>query len=238
METKVHTQQDHKISERLEDVVVGTVDCVREGDYLEMIRKLRLELADKSSECELLKIKLNVSDKDVDKLNLELNKCKLALFENNEDFKKNNEEVSKSKKLEEDYVKLMSDFIALGEQTDQYKQKLNDDHLANSNAINNYENMLSNGVIANELEVCKSELDTKIAELNVVLTKLKFYEEDVGSKDRSIKELKKALDDTKLANKHEITVLEEHIECLKNTITSYERTLASLTNIEPKPNEF
>lgn len=212
---------------KFEEVAEEMIDRLRESEYLDMVKKLRLDLADKSSECELLKIKLEESNRDIEKLDQELNKCKLMMFENSEDSRKTHEEVMKSKKLEEDYVKLMSDFLALGEKAEQYKQNLVDNYLAKTNAINNYECFMSSGALTNELEECKKELDNKMAELNLAHAKLRNLEEDDASKEKSMNELRRALDDAKVTHKHEITVLEEYIQCLKNTVTSYEKTLAS-----------
>ena len=229
MEAKLRSsqQQDYQPGAKLENVSEEMIDRLREDEYLEIVRKLRLDLADKSNECELLKLKLTASNQDAENLSQELNKCKLTMFENNEDSRKTYEEVMKSKKLEEDYVKLMSDFLDLGEKNDLYRQNLVDNYLAKTNAINNFECLLSSGAISNELQECKIDLDNKLAELNLALGKIRNLEEDNSLKDKIITELKKALDDAKVTHKHEITVLEEYIQCLKNTVTSYEKTLAN-----------
>lgn len=227
MDTKLQNQAQNQGLSKFEDVAEEMIDRVRESEYLDMIKKLRLDLADKSSECELLKIKLEESNRDVERLDQELNRCKLTMFENSEDSRKTHEEVMKSKKLEEDYVKLMSDFLVLGEKADQYRRNLVDNYLAKTNAINNYECLISSGALTNELEECKKELDNKMAEVNLANAKLRNLEEEDALKEKSLSELRRVLDDAKVTHKHEINVLEEYITCLKNTITSYEKTLAS-----------
>lgn len=227
-----HLQDNQSDVANYEDLTEDLLDRMREGDYLEMLRKLKLDLADKSDECEMLKIELDKSNQDVESLSQELNQCKLTMFENNEDSRKTHEEFMKSKKIEEDYVKLMSDFLELGERSEQQRLNLYDNYLAKSNAINNLECLMSSGALKNELDECKIDLDKKSAELNLALAKIRHLEEDGNAKEKCITELRKTLDDAKVTHKHEITVLEEYIQCLKNTISSYENTLADY--IEPK----
>lgn len=198
-----------------------------DDEYLEIMRKLKLELADKKDECELLKIKLNESNQDVEALNKELDECKLTMFENNENSKRTHEEVMKSKKLEEDCVKLMSDLLDLREQSDHYRQNLIDNYLAKTNAINNYECFMTSGALKHELDQHKLDLNDKIIELSLAQAKVRNLEEENVTKEKSVTDLKKALDDAKVTHKHEIIVLEEYIHCLKNTISSYEKTLAT-----------
>lgn len=196
-----------------------------EDDYLELVRQLRSQLADKSDECEAMRIKLDQSNREVENLSQELDSCRLTIYINNEDSKRSHDEVLRSKKLEEDYLKLMSDYLDLGEQTNLYKQNLIENYLTKSNAINNYECLVSSGALKHELGECKLELDHRLAEMNLALAKIRNLEEDIITKDKNIQELKKTIDDAKVTHKHEVTVLEEYIHCLKNTITSYEKTL-------------
>lgn len=203
-----------------------------EYEYLELVRQLRSELADKSNECETMRIKLEQSNREVENLSQELDSCRLTIYINNEDSKRSHDEVLKSKKLEEDYLKLMSDYLDLGEQTNLYKQNLIENYLTKSNAINNFECLVSSGALKHELNECKLELDHRLAERNLALAKIRNLEEDNIIKDKNIQELKKTIDDAKVTHKHEVTVLEEYIQCLKNTITSYEKTL--LNYIESK----
>lgn len=203
------------------------VNVDNDDEYLEIIRNLKSELSNKNDECELLKIKLDETNQDVESLNKELNECKLTMFENNEDSKKTHEEVIKSKKLEEDCVKLMSDLIDLREQSDHYRQNLIDNYLAKTNAINNYECFMTSGALKHELDQYKLDLNDKIIEINLAQAKVRNLEEENVIKEKSISELKKALEDGKITHKHEITVLDEYIHCLKNTISSYEQTLAT-----------
>lgn len=201
------------------------IDSRRESDYLEMLRKLKLELADKSSECEMFKIKLDQSTRDLRNLKCELNECKLTVFQNGEDANKTHEESQKSKKLEEDYVNLMNDYLNLSEQCEQYRQNIYDNYLAKTNAINNYECFMSSKNLSSQLDDCRLSLSKKSAEINLTTAKLRNLEEANSVKDKCIKELRKTLDDAKVTHKHEINVLGEYIECLKNTINSYEKTL-------------
>lgn len=220
-------QRDPSVINALTEVPEEFLDQLREDSYLENLRQLKLDLAHKSDECELLKIQLAESCHNVEQLSQELNECKLTIFENNEDSKRTHEEVMKSKKLEEDYVKAMSDLVDLSERNDQCRLNYLDKFISKSNAINNYECLMTSGAFKAELDDCKLELDDKTVELNLALAKIKNLEEDNATKDKSINELKKSLDDAKVTHKHEITVLEEYIQCLKNTISSYEKTLTT-----------
>lgn len=200
---------------------------IKEDDYLEMVRRLKSELADKANECEVLQIKLDQSAQEVDNLSQELDSCRLTLYINSEDFKRNHDQAVKSKKLEEDYLKLMSDYLDLGEQTNLYKQNLIENYLTKSNAMNNYECLISSGALQQELSECKMELDNRLAETNLALAKVRNLEEENTTKEKNIQGLKKTLEDAKVTHKHEVTVMEEYIQCLKNTISSYEKTLLS-----------
>lgn len=203
------------------------ISVTRESEYLEMLRQLKLEVSAKTSECELLRIKLDENVRDLEQLSQDLNNCRVKIVEHDENSRKNREEIAKSRKLEEDYVKLMSEFLDLGERSQQYRQTLLDKYLAKTNIISNLECLDSSGAIQSELDRCRSELDTKTINLSVSNARIKNLEEELGTKDRYIAELKKALEDTKISHKHEINVFEEYIHSLKNTITSYEKTLTS-----------
>lgn len=216
----------------LEDVPEETTDKPREDDYIERIRELQLAMADKSNECELLRIKLDLSEQDLDAFRQELNECKLTMIENSEASCKIHEEVIKSKKLEEDYVKLMSDYLDLSDETSQYRRNLFDSYLAKSNLINSMECLESSGAYKFELDQSKQELNDKIAELSLVTAKLRYLEEENALKEKTIGELKKVFDDAKVTHRHELMVLDEYIQSLKNTIASYEKTLTcSSTNL-------
>lgn len=199
----------------------------KQSEILDWFLKLQSGMTAKTSECELLKIKLDESNRSVETLSNELNACKLAIFQNNEDSKNIHEEVMRSKKLEEDYIKLMGDYLNLTERYEQHRQTLYDTYLAKTNAINNYECLMSREAIKHELDSCKAELHSRQAESAVLAAKLRNMDEENSVKEKCITELKKSLDDAKVTHKHEITVLEEYIQCLKNTITSYEKTLAN-----------
>lgn len=235
MDSRVQVQQTQDLQtteSNYEDLSEDLLPRAREGDYLEMIQRLKTDIIDKSSECELLKINLDQTKVDMEALSQELNQCRLTMFENNEDSRKTSEEMLRSKKLEEDYVKLMSDFLELGEKSEQYRINLYDNYLLKTNAINNIDSLLASGVFKEELENCKLDLNEKAAELDVASAKIRHLEEDSATKDKCILELKKTLDDAKVTHKHEITVLEDYIQCLKNTISSYEKTLADY--IDPR----
>lgn len=199
----------------------------QEDGYLELIRTLKSDLASKTSECEILKIKLNETNQDYEVLSQELDECRLAIFENNEDSRKTNEEILKSKKLEEDCVKLMSDLLDLREQSDYYKQNMMDKYILKTNAINNLECLYTSGALTSELNQYKLDLNDKMAELSLAQAKVRNLEDENSIKDKSIVELKKSLEDAKITHLHEIKVLEEYIACLKNTVNSYEKTLAN-----------
>lgn len=199
----------------------------KQAKILEWIMKLQSSLTEKTSECESLRVKLDESNRSIETISRELNACKLTMFQNNEDSKRIHEEVMKSKKLEEDYVRLMGNYLNLSETHELHRQSLYDNYLAKTNAINNYESLMSREAIKHELDGCKVELDNRVADLCLIAAKLRNAEEANSVKDKCISELKKSLDDAKVTHKHEITVLEEYIQCLKNTITSYEKTLAS-----------
>lgn len=224
MDTKL---QEYSTTPVVDTTTNETIEQLLEDKYLDALKRLQVDLSEKSSECELLKIKLDESNQNVEVLSRELNGCKLTMFENDEDSKKSREEVIKSKKLEEDYVKLMKEYVDLEERTNQYKQNLIDKYHAKTNAINNYECLMSSGAITVELEECKQNLDNRSSELYLAQAKLRNLEEDAVLKEKTITELRKVLDDAKVTHKHEINVLEEYILCLKNTITSYEKTLAN-----------
>lgn len=209
----------------LEDVPEEMADKPREDDYIERIRRLQLDLADKSGECELLKIKLNQSNQDVELLSQELNECKLTMFENCEASCKIHDEVIRSKKLEEDYIKLMSDYLDLSEETSQYRRDLFDEYLTKSNLINSLECLESSGAYKFELEQCKQELNAKKADLNLASAKVRHLEEENALKEKTIGEFRKVLDDAKVTHRHELVVLDEYIQSLKNTIASYENAL-------------
>lgn len=213
---------EHKM---LENVPEETDDKPHEDDYIERIRRLQLDLADKSNECELFKIKLAQSNQDVDSLSQELNECKLTMFENSEAACKVHEEVVKSKKLEEDYVRLMSDFLNLSEETSHYRQDLSDKYLEKSNLINSLDCLETSGAYKFELEQCKIELNAKTTDLSLAAAKVRHLEEENSSKDKTISELRKVFDDAKVTHRHELMVLDEYIQSLKNTIASYEQTL-------------
>lgn len=204
------------------------IDSRLESNYLEMLRKLKSELSAKSSENEVLKIKLEQSSRDLGTMTRDLNECKLTMFQNCQDAQKAQEEMMRSKKLEEDYVRLMGNYLNLSEQYQHSKQEVYDNYIAKTNAINNYECLMSNEKLCIEIESCRENLDNKSAELSLVLAKLRNMEEENGIKEKCLTELRRSLDDAKVTHKHEIKVLEEYIQCLKNTITSYERTLTDL----------
>lgn len=224
MDTRLHDHNSASLVENRAQVAIHQED---EQGYLDVLRKLRVDLLQKTSECELLKIKLDERNRDTELLGKELDECKLTMFERNEDSKKTHEEVMKSKKLQEDYVQLMTEFLDLGEKTNQYKQNLIDNYQSKTNAINNYEFLMSSGAISHELEECKLDLNKKSSELCLAQAKLRNLEEDTVLKEETIVELRKALDDAKVTHRHEIGVLEEYIQCLKNTVNSYEKTMAS-----------
>lgn len=224
METKL---QEYSTTSVVNSATDETIEQILEDKYLDALKRLQVDLSEKSSECELLKIKLDESNQNVELLSRELNGCKLTMFENDEDSKKSCEEAIKFKKLEEDYCKLMREYLDFEEETNQYQENLIDNYHAKTNAINNYECLMSSGAIANELEECKRNLDNRSSELYLVQAKLRNLEEDTVLKEKTITELRKVLDDAKVTHKHEISVLEEYILCLKNTITSYEKTLAN-----------
>lgn len=206
-----------------------TNEGTENDQYLDALKALRIELSEKSTESELLKIQLNECDEDIKALKRELDEYKLSVFVNEEDLKKTCEEVLMSKKCEADYVKLMSEYLDLEEKTYQQKQQLVDNYHAKTNAINNFECLMSSGAIANELEECKLDLKNTAAELHLALAKLRNLEEDIATKEKTITELRKSFDDAKVTHKHEMTVLQEYIQCLKNTIISHEKTLANYT---------
>ena len=234
MDAKVHLHPLDRPadSNNYENLSEELLDRVKEDEYLEMVQKLKTNLDDKTSECEILKIQLDQKHMDIESLRQEINECKLTMFENNEDSRKTREEVTKSKKLEEDYVTLMDDFLKLNEQSEKYRRTMFDNYLAKSNAINNLECLVSSGAIRDQLDECRTNLENRLADLNLTTAKIRHLEEENGVKEKCITELKRSLDDAKVTHKHEITVLEEYIQCLKNTISSYERTLADY--IEPK----
>lgn len=210
------------------------IDSRRESDYLEMLRKLKVDLADKNSECEVLKLKLDQNSKDMAGLTQDLNECRLTMFQNEQDARKAQEETLNSKKLESDYVQLMADYLDLSAECEQYKQNVYDNFITKSNAINNYECLMSSEVLSTELHDCRVSLNNKSAEMNLVLAKMRNQEEELNVKDKCITELRKSLDDAKVTHKHEIKVLEDYILCLKNTIESYEKTLTDMID-EPTP---
>lgn len=239
MEPKIQQQQqqqqDYQDTVILDSVQVSDEQLAgevkehqfNEDEYLEMVRQLKLNLADKSNECELLKIELSESKQAVDSLSQELNECRLAIFENNEDSRKTHEEIMRSKKLEEDCVKLMSDLLELKEQSDHHKQTIMDNYISKANAINTFECFQSSGAIEAELQQYKADFDEKLIELQLALAKVRNLEDENQLKDKKIVEMKKALEDAKISRVHEIKVLDEYINCLKNTISSYEKTLAN-----------
>lgn len=206
------------------------MSVTRESEYLEMLRQLKLEVDAKTSECERLRIKLDDNVRDVEQLSQDLNNCRVKIVEHDENSKKNREDMAKSRKLEEDYVKLMSEFLDLGERSQQYRQTLLDKYLAKTNLISNLECLDYSGALRNELDRCRSELDTKTIKLSVSNAMINNLEEVIESRDRYIAELKKTLDDTKLSHRNEINVLEEYVQSLKGTIRSYEKTLADQSN--------
>lgn len=224
MDTRLH---NHDSAPLIENSPQATIHQADDHGYLDVLRKLRVDLLQKSSECELLKIKLDERNRDADLLGEELNECKLTMFERNEDSKKTHEEVMKSKKLQEDYLQLMTEYLDLGERTNQYKQNLIDNYQSKTNAINNFEFLMSSGAISHELEECKLDLNKKSSELCLAQAKSRNLEENSVLKEETIAELRKALDDAKVTHKHEIGVLQEYIQCLKNTVNSYEKTMAS-----------
>ena len=224
----VDTMQEPQLSDGIYEA-----NCrAKELEHLELIRKLETSLADKLGECELLKIKLAESSRDAQLLGLEFDKLKLSAFESTEDSKKIHEEVLKSKKLEEDYVKLMSAFLELSERCEQYRLNIYDKYLAKSNAINNFDCRRSSGCREHELADTSQQLQDKMAELCLATAKIRHLEEEVSSKEKYISDLRKVLDDAKVTHKHEITVLDEYIQSLKNTIASYEKALSDY--MEPK----
>lgn len=215
---------------QLEEVPEEMADKPREDDYIERIRKLQLDLAGKSDECELLRIKLDQTNQDVETLSLELNECKLTMFENSEALCKVHDEVVKSKRLEEDYVKLMREFLDLSDDTSRYRQDIFDCYLTKTNLINSLECFETSGAHKYELEQCKQELNAKQADLSLATAKVRHFEEENALKEKTIGELRKVLDDAKVTHKHELTVLDEYIQSLKNTIASYEKTLTCSTS--------
>lgn len=224
-----HHQQQEQQQQELEEATIN-----QDHNHLKIIGQLKLSLADKTSECEMLNIQLNESNREIDVLSRELNECKLTLFERAEDSNKTHEEVGKFKKLEEDYVKLMSEFLKLGEKNERNKQELYDVYISKSNAVNNLECLISSGALKKELSGCKLELDNRLGELNLARAEIRNLEEETAIKDKNINELRKSIADAKVTHKHEITVLEEYIQCLKNTITSYEKTLAGYIEQPPR----
>jgi len=206
----------------------------RDVEHFEIVRSLRLELSNKNSECEALKIQLCQRDQTLETLSQELNECRLTMFEDNEDSKKNCEEIGRFKKLEEDYVKLMRDYLDFSEESAQYKRDIYDTYLAKTNAINNYECLMSSNRLMDELRACQTDLNDKLAELELTVARIRDLEEENSIKEKTIAELRRTLDDAKVTHHHEITVLEEYIQCLKNTVSSYEKTLVSYMKHQPE----
>lgn len=209
----------------IEDLTDETIDWPKGDEYIDMVRELKLNLAAKTDECELLKIKLDESNRNITTLNQELNRFKMTVFEIDEDARKNHQEFEKSKNLEEKYMKLMSDFMELGEESEQFKQNMLDKYLAKTNAINSLECLNSSGVLNHDLEKTRQNLNKIVGDLKLANARCRSLEEEGTIKDKCIKDLRKTLDDAKVTHKHEINVLEEYIQSLKNTISSYEKIL-------------
>jgi len=234
MDTRVQPKHDTRHDGSKFDIPIGSK---RETEYLQMLRDLKNQLADKTSECEVLRINLDQSMRDLRDLNRELNESKLRMFQNDEDSKKTLEETHKARKLEEDYVKLMSEYLNLSEHYDHFRGNLYDSYVAKTNAINNYECFMSNEMLRSELDGCRAMLNNQSAQLTLASAKLRNLEEENSLKDKSIAEFRKTLDDAKVTHKHEIDVLQEYIQCLKSTISSYEKTLIAITEDQPGDGE-
>lgn len=198
----------------------------KQTEFLLKMKQLHDVLAEKESRCAMLAIKLNESYVKNGSLMNELNECKLAIVQMNENSEKSREEATKSRKIEEDYVKLMGSFLELGDRYNHYRHTTYENYFAKTNAINNYECHWSYESLKHELDKCKTELNCKQANLSLNTAKLRNMEEENSTKEKYISELKKALDDARVTHKHEIKVLEEYVQSLKNTILSYEKTLA------------
>lgn len=221
------TQHEDDPQQELPDTLYDLRASEKQAEIIQQILKLQNDLIDKSSDYEKLIIKLDERNRTVETLSQELNECKLAILQNNEDSKKVHEEVQKNKKLEEDYIILMSNFLNLNERYEQDRRDIYDKFVTKQEATGNLDVNESREVIAHELAGCKAELELKLADTSLLSAKLRDMEEDNLAKDKWITELKKSLEDAKVAHKHEITVLEDYIQGLKNTITTYERTLAT-----------
>lgn len=198
-----------------------------QDELLEDIRRLKSEVETKTSECEFLKIRCDVQDSDIQTLNQELNRYRLTESENSQLFDKTQEEIVKNKKIEDDYAKLMIKHLESIKDAEECKRKLMDYIMVKANAVNNYECLMSGEAIEMDLNKCKSELDDKTNELNLALAKIRNIEEENATKERCISEFRKTLDDVKVTYKHEVNVLQEYIQSLKNTVSSYEKMLAS-----------
>lgn len=227
MDTQVSIVNRKFIDMDLEELTDDAIDWPKGDEYIDLVRELKLNLTAKSDECELLKIRLNETKQDIDTLNKELNQMKMMMFEVNEGSKRNQEESEKSKKLEEKFMKLMSDHIKLAEENESYRLAILQKYLDKSNAINNLECLYWSGALTNDLEKTKSELNRRMAELSLANARCRNLEEENSIKDKCVTELRKTLDDAKVSHKHEINVLEEYIDSLKNTIASYEKFLTS-----------
>lgn len=199
----------------------------KQTEFLLEMKQLRIDLAEKESRCAMLTIRLDESLAKNRSLSNELNECRSAMIQMNEDSQKSREEVSKSSKIQEEYVKLMASFLELSERYNHHKHATYENYFAKTNAINNYECLTSQQALRYELEKCRAELNRKQADLALNLAKWRNMEEANSTKEKCITELKKTLDDAKITHKHEIRVLEEYVQSLKNTIVSYEKTLAN-----------
>lgn len=218
----------------IEELAEEAIDWSKGDKYIELVRELKLNLISKTDECELLKVKIDDDERIIRDLNQELNQYKMMVLEINEDSKKNQEEFEKSRKLEEKCIKLMGDFMKLGEEGEQFKQTILDRYIAKSNTINYIECLYNSGAINHDLERLKMDLDKMSADLNLANSRCRNLEEESSTKEKCINDLRKTLDDAKVTHKHEIDVLGEYIQSLKNTINSYERTLASICQPQNK----
>lgn len=186
----------------------------KENAYLNLVRELKTSLAQKNNECEILKIKLDESARVINCINQELNKCKFTVFEMNQDSVRNKERSIKLKNLEERYAKLTNDFVAMGEEYEQFKANLFEQYLAKSNAINNYECSRLNEV--EELYKIRSELDKKDAQLTVIEAQMKSLSDENANKDKIINNFKQSMHDLQIAYRKEIDDLNVRLKELTN----------------------
>lgn len=187
---------------------------VKENAHLNLIKELKTSLALKNNECETLKIKLDESARVINCINQELNKCKFTVFEMNQDSVRYKERSIKLKNLEERYAKLTNDFVAMGEEYEQYKARLFEQYLAKSNAINNHECSRLNEV--EELAKIKSELDKRNAQSTIVEARVRSLTDENVNKDKIISTFKQSMHDLQSAYQKQIDDLNVRLKDLTN----------------------